>query len=86
MLLLPELIDTSLRALAKAWSTVLSKSDAELGIDSEFTRPGTEALLSIFRDKIDGGEVDYQFNWDAYKPQPVPIAAADNAEELKKAK
>merc|ERR1712216_559442 len=31
--------------LGKAWRDMLAFSDAELGIDAEFTRPGIEALL-----------------------------------------
>ena len=35
-----EEFDTNVRKLAKAWKSVLKKSDADLGIDAEFTRSG----------------------------------------------
>lgn len=40
------------RKLAAAWKTLLKKSNAELGIDEEFTRPGLEALLEDFAKEV----------------------------------
>ena len=31
--------------LAASWKALLRRSDKELGIDAEFTRPGVEAML-----------------------------------------
>ena len=56
--------------LGKAWSTLLAHTDAELGIDSEYTRPGIEALLNEFAENVND-VLDRQgcalFKWDAYK-------------------
>ena len=38
--------------LSKAWKSLLSKSDEELGLDTVYSRPGIEALLSEFAEKI----------------------------------
>ena len=40
-------------ALARLWKTVLQQSDAALGIDGEFTRPGTVCLLEKFQAKVE---------------------------------
>ena len=39
-------LEAAIKALGRAWRNLLKKSDKELGIDKEFTRPGVEALLS----------------------------------------
>ena len=39
-------LEAAIKALGRAWRNLLKKSDEELGIDKEFTRPGVEALLS----------------------------------------
>ena len=59
--------ETALNALAEAWKALLKKSDAELGIDAEFTRPGVAAMLDSFAATLSGierGELTgYKFNW-----------------------
>lgn len=42
----------AVKVLGNAWKNLLKSSDAELGIDAEFTRPGTLALLSKFEDSL----------------------------------
>ena len=53
--------------LAKAWRTLLSKKDNELGIDTEYTRPGIEALLGKFANALSDverlDECGYDFRW-----------------------
>lgn len=54
--------------LGAAWKKLLGEStNAELGVDEEFTRPGTEALLEdfgkILEDAAADTGVDYGFNW-----------------------
>jgi hypothetical protein len=54
--------------LGAAWRKLLgSSSNPELGVDEEFTRPGTEALLEdfgkILEDAAADTGVDYGFNW-----------------------
>ena len=39
-------------AQGKSWKALLKKSDSELGIDPEFTRPGVAAFLKKFEDKV----------------------------------
>jgi hypothetical protein len=51
--------------LGKTWKTLLSKSNAELGIDAEYTRPGIESLLSQFAETVDSCEcIENEFNWN----------------------
>lgn len=53
------------RYARKAWKALLSESDSTLGIDSEYTRPGTVALLTKFADSLSqverGDEDGYPF-------------------------
>ncbi len=61
-------LEKGLKALAKAWKTVLANTDSSLGIDSEYTRAGIEALLEIMEEKVGKQqrgeyEVGYEFNW-----------------------
>jgi hypothetical protein len=52
------------RALSKAWTTLLQKSDAELEVDPEFTRPATEAMLTELKKKFKSQCYDKpNFNW-----------------------
>lgn len=56
--------------LGKAWSDLLAHSDAELGIDTEYTRPGTEALLDRFAESVNGVLSERGcklFKWDGFK-------------------
>jgi len=50
-------------ALAKAWCEMLKHTNAELGVDSEFTRPGIEALLGRLADDFVGCDIKYPFKW-----------------------
>jgi hypothetical protein len=50
--------------LAKLRLTMLGKSDLELGIDPEYTRPGVEAQLSMFAGLVESVEsVNVGFGW-----------------------
>ena len=40
-------------SLGKEWSKILSKTDLELGIDSEFTRPAVVEFLSKFKEEVE---------------------------------
>lgn len=42
-----------MQALGKYWATLLVHTDAELGIDAEFTRPGILALLQKFKEEVE---------------------------------
>lgn len=57
--------EDAIASLAKAWKKMLSHSDDELGIDSDFTRPGVECLLDRFKDKVKdiGCDISYPFDW-----------------------
>ena len=56
-----------MKRLAAAWKALLRRSDQELGIDAEYTRPGVEALLETFAAElaeIERGDVHgYKFKW-----------------------
>jgi hypothetical protein len=39
--------------LARIWKAVLKKTDQELGIDSEFTRPGLVCFLQQFKKQVE---------------------------------
>lgn len=61
-------MQSACKDLAKAWKQLLGgASNEELGIDTEFTRPGVEALLEDFQKKLEkqGNEsdVEYPFEW-----------------------
>lgn len=43
----PDELKSLMEGLAKAWKALLQCDDATLGIDAEFTRPGTEQLLAL---------------------------------------
>jgi len=47
-----DLLNQSIRLLAKAWRFLLKKPNAELGVDEEYTRPGIETLLEQFKEMI----------------------------------
>ena len=51
--------------LGRLWKHMLKKSDKELGIDLEYTRPGILELLESFKKVIDSAdaEPDYEFNY-----------------------
>ena len=54
--------------LGAAWKKLLANNtNDKLGIDEEFTRPGTEALLEDFGkmlESVGDGEVTYPFDWN----------------------
>ena len=60
-------LEKAIKTLGKAWRDMLKNSDALLGIDGEFTRPGIEALLSQLQDDFASCEptADYPFKWRA---------------------
>ena len=57
-------LDQAIKLLAKTWKTLLSKhTNAELGIDTQFTRPAVEVLLDDFAKKVKGCECHVAFQW-----------------------
>ena len=81
-------VEAAVKKLAHAWRLVLACSDDALGIDPEFTRPGTEALLEDFARKLSDVEdelyeydVDLSFEWKPSDPELVAAAAAAAAAE-----
>jgi hypothetical protein len=58
-------LEAAIKALGRAWRNLLKKSDEELGIDKEFTRPGVEALLSRLECDLNTCEAtaDCEFKW-----------------------
>ena len=48
----PDELVGAVNKLGKAWAKLLAKSDAELGIDAEYTRPGVQALLEEFQETV----------------------------------
>ena len=59
---------TAMAQLAASWKALLRRSDQELGIDAEFTRPGVEAMLldleAALRDVEHGDDLQgYDFAW-----------------------
>ena len=58
-------LELAIKTLGKAWKATLKKSDAELGIDTEFTRPGVEALCKQLEDDLESCEVtqEFAFKW-----------------------
>lgn len=47
-------LNDAIKRLSKAWIELFSKSNEALNIDEEFTRPGIEALLTDFAEKLTG--------------------------------
>ena len=54
-----------LKLLGKAWLDLLKKSDADLGIDAEFTRPGIESYLESLQLDFEACEATkaFPFKW-----------------------
>jgi hypothetical protein len=53
-------------SLGKEWKLLLKKTDAQLGIDPEFSRPAIEALLDRFAETVEEngpGEDTSSFKW-----------------------
>jgi hypothetical protein len=58
-------MEAAVELLGKTWKQLLSMSDADLEIDSEFTRPGIQALLEKFAGKIGNVEhIDMKLEWN----------------------
>jgi hypothetical protein len=60
-----EQLEEAIDALGKAWKGLLKKTDEQLGIDAEFTRPGVEAMLEQFANTVSEHEASsqYDFKW-----------------------
>lgn len=60
-------LEKAIKTLGKAWRDMLKNSDAQLGIDGEFTRPGIEALLGQLEDDFESCEPtsEFPFKWRA---------------------
>ena len=58
-------LEKSMKVLGKAWRDLLKNSDAALGIDTEFTRPGIEALLGQLETDFEQCEPtsEFEFKW-----------------------
>lgn len=54
-----------LKKLASLWKKTLAKSNAKLKIDAEFTRPGVEMFLDMFKDEVEAIDEDppIKFKW-----------------------
>jgi hypothetical protein len=50
--------------IASLWKTLLPKSDAKLGIDGEFTRPGVMALLQEFQELVEAADPNIEFRYE----------------------
>ena len=48
------------KALGALWKKTLANSDAVLKIDAEFTRPGIECFLDMFKEKVDAIDEEYE--------------------------
>ena len=54
-----------LSALLDNWKRVLAKTDKELGIDAEFTRPAASAMINSFVDTVTSlDHTSIDFEWD----------------------
>lgn len=57
-------LDRVIQLLAKSWKDLLKKSNEQLGIDEEFTRPGVEHLMKEFAELCEDAEgVSVKFQW-----------------------
>ena len=58
-------LEKAITLLGKTWTKLLTKSNTELGIDAEFSRPGIEALLSQFAESVEACEsIEKEFKWN----------------------
>ena len=48
------------KELARLWKSTLKKSDEDLGIDGEYTRPGVIALLKQFKKDVESIDENYE--------------------------
>lgn len=64
---MPDLEAELVRRLARTWKALLKKSNEELGIDAEYTRPGVAALLEDFAEDMkeasDRNLENFAFKW-----------------------
>jgi hypothetical protein len=60
-------LEAAITTLAKAWRSTLKRNDAELEIDTEFTRPGIESLLEQLEEDFSTCDAagDFPFKWRA---------------------
>ena len=58
-----------LKKLSEAWKKILKLSNDELKIDIEFTRPGIEAFLVQFAEKIDNAELKFSYKHESIATQ-----------------
>lgn len=57
-------MEDMVKKLGALWKKVLAKSDADLGIDSEYTRPGALALVQDFKEALDDhSDYNYRFKY-----------------------
>ena len=61
-------VDGAITKLGKFWKLLLKKSDSDLKIDQEFTRPAVECYLEKFADKVREcaecvGAIEVDFEW-----------------------
>jgi uncharacterized protein YqeY len=56
-------LQTAIKLLGRSWKNLLRKSNEELGIDEDFTRPGIEKLLMQFEELVDDA-IQFPFKWD----------------------
>ena len=58
-------LNDMVKELARLWKSTLKKSDEDLGIDGEYTRPGVIALLDQFKKDIESpeGYEPFKFNF-----------------------
>ena len=51
-----ELLISMIKYLAKRWKALLKKTDAELGIDTKYTRPGILVFLDTFKKRMEDAD------------------------------
>lgn len=59
----PDACEQSINLLYAAWTNILKHSDADLGIDPEYTRPGIIANLNQFKEKFEEINEDAEIEW-----------------------
>jgi len=58
-------LEKAITLLGKTWKKLLTKSNTELGIDAEFSRPGIESLLLQFAESVENCEsIEKEFKWN----------------------
>ena len=51
-----DLLVSMIKDLAKRWKSLLKKTDAKLGIDSKYTRPGILVFLDTFKKRMEDAD------------------------------